>query len=157
VEVGHERVGYEAARQLHRLMDGKALLSEHVLLSPTGLIVRDSTDFFAVDDEVVAAALEFIAKNSHRPIRADDVAQAVATGTRTLQLHFRQHLDRPIATEICRVRFERAKRELSQSKRSMAEIARTVGFGKAVRMSDVFNRKLGMTPSQYRRQQQCDK
>jgi LacI family transcriptional regulator len=156
VDLGYERIGYEAARQLHRLMDGKTPPSEHVLLPPTGLVVRDSTDFFAVNDKVVAAALEFIAKNSHRPIRADDVAKAVATGTRTLQLRFRQYLDRPIATEIRRVRFERAKRELSQSKRSIAEIARRVGFGKAVRMSDVFNRNLGMTPRQYRHQQQCD-
>jgi len=152
VEVGNERIGYEAARQLDRLMDGKRLPSKHLMLPPTGLVVRDSTDFFAVDDEVVAAALEFIAANSHQPIRADDVAQAVATGTRTLQLLFREHLDRPIATEIRRVRIERAKRELTQSKQPMAVIARKVGFGKSVRMSDVFNRELGMTPSEYRRQ-----
>jgi len=63
-------------------------------------------------------------------------------------------LDRPIATEIRRVRIERAKRELTQSNRSLAEIARDVGFGEAMRMYEVFRRELGTTPSDYRKQRQ---
>jgi LacI family transcriptional regulator len=156
VEFGHERVGYEAARLLDRLMDGAAPPSDHLLLPPVGLVVRDSTDFYAVDDEVVAEALAFISSNSHRPIMADDVSKAVATETRTLQLRFRKHLGRPIATEVRRVRIERAKRELAQTKRSLAEISRAVGFGKGARMYRVFMRELGVSPSEYRKQRRQD-
>jgi len=46
-------------------MDGKKPPSNPILLPPQGLVVRESTDFFAVEDELVAAALEFISKNSH--------------------------------------------------------------------------------------------
>jgi LacI family transcriptional regulator len=154
VDVGSERIGYEAARMLHRMMDGEPSPSKHQLLPPQGLIVRASTDFVAVEDEVVAAALEFISANSHRHIGQDDVAKAVATETRTLQNRFRKVLDRPIATEIRRVRIERAKRELSQSKRLLADIARDVGFGPTMRMYEVFRRELGVTPSEYRKQTQ---
>jgi LacI family transcriptional regulator len=115
-------------------------------------VVRESTDFYAVDDELVAESLAFIAANSHRPIKADDVAQAVSTGTRSLQLRFREHLGRPIATEIRRVRIERAKREVTQSKRPLAEIARKVGFGTSLQMYKVFSRELGISPSDYRKQ-----
>jgi LacI family transcriptional regulator len=157
VEVGHERIGYEAARLLDRLMTGKRAaspFSEHLLLPPQGLIVRESTDFFAVDDELIGGALEFIAANSHLKIGPDDVARAVTTETRTLQRRFRKYLDRPIATEIRRVRIERAKRELTQTDRSIASISRDVGFGGPMRMYEVFCRELGVTPSQYRRQRQ---
>ena len=91
----------------------------------------------------------------HR-IGQDDVSRAVDAETRTLQLRFRRVLNRPIATEIRRVRIERAKRELTQSDRRLADIARDVGFGKAIRMCDVFRRELSVTPSEYREQRRLD-
>ena len=156
VEVGYERIGCEAARLLDRLMSGKKPPAEPILLPPQSIIVRESTDFFAVDDPLIAAALQFIAANSHLDIGPDDVARAVTTETRTLQRRFRKYLERPIATEIRRVRIERAKRELTQSTQPLKEIARDAGFGEAMRMYEVFRRELGVTPSQYRRQRQTD-
>jgi len=160
VERGYERIGYEAARLLDRLMHEAAEHPNHrtsseppqILIPPVGLVVRESTDFFAVEDELVAAALVFIAANSHRRISQNDVARAVHAETRTLQSRFRKVLDRPIAATIRQVRVERAKRELVQSDRSLQEIARDAGFGEAMRMYEVFRRELGVTPSQYRRQ-----
>lgn len=154
MEIGYERVGYEAARLLHDLMDGKPAPRRFVLLPPQGLVVRESTDFYAVDNELVAAALSFISANSHRPIGQDDVSKAVGAETRTLQNKFRKYLGRPIVAEIRRVRLERAKRELVQSKRRLSDIARDVGFGAAMRMYDVFCREMGVTPSEYRKQRQ---
>ncbi|MCU0229446.1 MAG: helix-turn-helix domain-containing protein, partial [Bryobacterales bacterium] len=133
---------------------GEAPPTEPILIPPSGLVVRESTDFFAVDDEIMTAALKFIATNCHREIGQDDVARAVASETSTLQRRFRKYLNRPIATEIRRVRIERAKRELAQGTRSMAQIAHDVGFGEAMRMYEVFRRELGITPSQYRRERQ---
>jgi LacI family transcriptional regulator len=152
VELGFERVGYEAARMLDRLMDGDAPPTEPILLPPQSLVVRESTDFFAVEDPVMSAALEFIACNSQRhQIGADDVARAVNIGLRTLQRQFREYLDRPISAEIQRVRIERAKRELAQSKRPIYEIAQDAGFGRSMRMYEAFRRELGVTPREYRK------
>lgn len=154
IEVGFERIGYEAARLLDQLMDGLSPPVGPVWLPPQGLIVRESTDFFAIDDKLIAAALEFIAANCHRSIGPDDVAAAVATGKRTLERHFRKHLERPIAAEIRRARVERAKRELAQTGRSIKDVSRAVGFGPPTRMYEVFLRELGLTPSEYRAQRQ---
>jgi hypothetical protein len=44
----------------------------HILIPPQGLIVRESTDFYSVEDKLVASALAFIAANSHRPISQDE-------------------------------------------------------------------------------------
>lgn len=160
VEPGHERIGYEAARLLDQLMDQRdngaypAAPPEQILLPPIGLVVRESTDFYAIDDPLIAAALAFIADNSHRPINAEDVAQATSVGVRTLQLNFNKTLGRPVSNEIQRVRIERAKRELTQSDRPIQEIALDTGFGRAMRMYNAFIRELGITPSDYRKDRQ---
>ena len=160
VEMGYERVGQEAARLLERLMDEreqgkpprKATSPEHVFVPPRGVVVRESTDFFAVDDTLIADALAFIAANSQRQINANDVAQALNIGLRSLQSRFNEVVGRPISAEIQRGRIERAKRELVDSKRPIKEIAHDVGFGRARRMNEAFRRELGVTPGEYRRQ-----
>jgi LacI family transcriptional regulator len=172
IELGFERIGYEAARLLDRLMDEKEekgkkkrrkkankkpSAPEHILLAPQALVVRESTDFLAVDDKVVSAALQFIAARCHLPIRPGDVAKAVAVEPRTLQRRFRKVLDQPIAAEIRRVRIERAKRELAQTDRSIAMVSREVGFGEPARMYEIFVREVGVTPSQYRKQRQAER
>ncbi|MEX0866260.1 MAG: substrate-binding domain-containing protein, partial [Pirellulales bacterium] len=165
VELGYERLGYEAARLLRGLMQAKrssgergrrsrrksSTAVEHIYLPPRGIVIRESTDFVALQDEMVAAALQFISENAHRAITRDDVAEAVHAETRTLQNHFQRHLGRPIASEIRRVRIERAKRELSDGGRSLAEISEVVGFGPVARLHQVFRREVGMTPGEYRR------
>lgn len=152
LEVGYDRIGYEAARLLDQLMGGGTPPPAPILIPPQGLVVRESTDFLAVDDPTVATALSYIAANSHRSIGPDDVARAVRVETRTLQNRFRKVLDRPIATEIRRLRIERARRELVQSDRSLEEIARDVGFGDAQRLYEVFRREEGVPPGEYRKQ-----
>lgn len=154
VEVGYDRIGYAAAELLDRLMHGQQPPPEPIRLVPHGVVVRESTDFFAVDHAVVAAALAFIAANSHSRIGPDDVAAAVGTETRTLQNYFQHAIQRPIATEIRRVRIERAKRELVQSDRSLTAIARAVGFGTIQRLYEIFRRELGVSPGEYRKQRQ---
>lgn len=160
IEVGYERIGYEAARMLDALLRGKRTEKrratrnrspQHLLLPPQSLIVRESTDFYAVDDELVTRALRFIAANSHRPINVDDVAESLNMHPRSLQRRFSEVVDWPIADEIRRVRIERAKRELTHTHRSLAEIARDVGFGDRMRMYDIFRRELGVTPREYRK------
>jgi LacI family transcriptional regulator len=154
IEIGYDRIGYAAAELLGRLMAGEAAPEEPIWLAPRGLVVRESTDFFAVEHERVAAALAFIAANSHRPIGPDDVARAIGVETRTLQNYFQKTIQRPIATEIRRVRLERAKRELAQSDRSLAAIAHDVGFGTIQRLYEIFRRELGIAPGEYRRERQ---
>lgn len=157
IEFGYENVGYESGKLLQSLMEGDNRPAVPVRVPPQGLVIRESTDFFAAEDELVAAALEFISANSHRHIGQDDVSRAVNAETRALQIRFRKFLDRPIVAEIRRVRIERAKRELAQSKRRLSDIAHDVGFGKAKRMYEVFVRELGVTPTEYRKQRRIEK
>lgn len=156
VEIGYERIGYKAAQLLDQSMNGNTPPNNSILIPPLGLVVRESTDFHAVDDPIIAKALAFIANQSHKPINAHTVANAVNTGLRTLQRHFQVNLGRSISEEIQYVRLERAKRELIQSDRPIKEIAYDAGFGRAMRMYEVFRRELNLTPREYRKQRQLN-
>jgi LacI family transcriptional regulator len=167
IEADFQRVGYRAARLLDQLMEEKAKRRRrkrskaekpkaptHLFLPPKGLVVRESTDFFASDNPEISQALAFIAANSHRPIRVVDVANAVNLETRTLRRRFQKYLGRPVVDEIRRVRIERAKRELAQGDLNLGEIAHATGFLDSHRMYEVFVRELDITPSEYRKQRQ---
>jgi LacI family transcriptional regulator len=172
VEAGYERVGYEAARLLDGLMQeadaaraaGKSRRSRkapatpekpvHVILPPVGIVVRESTDFYASGDDIVSQAQAFIAAQCHTHLDVSDVAEKVCVSPRTLQYRFASELNRSVAQEIRRVRLEKVKRELTSGDRSIHEIARRAGFASDVRLCETFKREVGVSPAQYRKQRQ---
>ena len=109
IDVGFERIGYEAAALLERLMDGRRPPADPVLIQPRGLVLRRSTDLWLVENESVAAALKFIAEHSHERITVADVAEHACAAVRSLERHFRSVLGRTIKDEVTRLRMERAK------------------------------------------------
>lgn len=168
IEIGFERVGYEAARLLERLMDqgmpssgetpsrkrriskGPAAKPEHVILPPIGMVVRESTDFFASHDAMINEAQAYIAQHCHFQLGVQDVADHLCVSTKTLQNRFAAVLKRSVAQEIRRVRIETAKRELTSSERPIREIAIRAGFASNARMCVVFQKEVGVSPTQYR-------
>ncbi|MEQ8786818.1 MAG: substrate-binding domain-containing protein [Pirellulaceae bacterium] len=151
VEVDYEQIGYQAARLLDRMMRGGEPAVRHPFVRPTGIIARDSTDFFAVDDEVVAAAMRFIEQHMREDIAVDDVAAAAGVSRRTLERRFQGSAGRSIAAEIRRLRVLKAKRLLAESDLLVKQIAREAGFRDPIRLNEVFLREEQMTPSEFRR------
>ena len=150
LEPNYQLVGYEAAQLLHRLMAGEPVPQEPVLVSPKGVVARESTDYFAVEDPVVAGALRYISANLTGSLHLADIADHLAVSTRSLQMHFRDALGRGISEEIRRLRLEAAKRLLAEPDQPIGGIATQVGLISTQAMSQVFRRELGMTPSAYR-------
>ncbi len=153
LDMNWERIGYEAAALLDRMMDGEPAPQEPVLLPPAGIVARASTDFFAVEDPLAAKALRFIAENLHTSIDVHDVVKALHTSRSTLQRSFRRHVGVPVSKEIRRLQLEKAKRLLIEPETHEVKwIASQTGFRDATTFCRVFRRELGMTPGQYRAQ-----
>ena len=150
VESNYPRVGYEAAALLDRLMAGEPVPAKPILIPPRSVVARESTDYFAVEDQVVAGALRYIAANLSGSLRLPDIADHLAVSSRSLQMHFKQALGRGISEEIRRLRLEAAKRLLADPDPPIGSIASRVGFGSAVVMNQIFRRELGITPGAYR-------
>lgn len=164
LEVPYKQIGYEAARLLDQLIDAKhdkaknrrarkpeADTPKTILLAPVGIVARRSTDFFAVDDEVVRRALQFMAANFHEPLAVNTIASEVKVSRRTLENRFREMLGRTVASEILRLRLERVKRELIGSDLPIYQIARRVGFGSRRTLNEQFRAKVGCSPREYQR------
>lgn len=151
VDAGFERVGYEAAALLERLMSGGKRPTEPTFVEPKELVLRRSTDLWLVDNETVADALRFIAEHSHEKISVGDVALHACAAVRSLERHFRAVLGRTVKDEITRLRMERAKRLLVEVDEPIKFIARSCGFSGATYFHEAFIKSEGVTPVAYRR------
>lgn len=150
IDLGHERIGYRAAELLDGLIKGQRPPEAPLYIPPTKLIVRQSTDVFAVDDPIVSLALRFISEHSHEAIRVDDVAEHAAVSRRSLERKFQDVIGRSIADEITRLRLERVKRRLIESDDSIQILALESGFVDSTKLCRVFRREMGVSPGEYR-------
>lgn len=146
-----ERIGYEAARMMDGFFAGKPLRESQILLPPTGVVTRQSTDIVAIDDPDLAAAIRFIREHAAEGLAVKHILRHVAISRRSLEHKFRSVLKRSPLEEIGRVRLERAQQLLARTDLSMPEVAARSGFSNAERLSVVFRRMTGMTPSAYRK------
>src|SRR5690606_1416331 len=112
INTARERIGFEAAQLLERLMQGQAVTERVVLVPPRDVIVRRSTDATAVPDERVREALRFISTAATRRIGVTDVADHVAISRRQLERRFSEVVGRSVHEEIRRCQIDRAKQLL---------------------------------------------
>ena len=148
VRMPNESIGFRSAEHLHRVLTGKK--PRKIILPPIGVVTRGSSDLVAVEDRVVSSALKFIHAHLHEPIRVESVLEKVPVSQSVLERRFREVLGRTPLAEIRRLRIERAKLLLADTKLPMTRIAEQCGFNSTVRFSMVFHELAGVTPTGYR-------
>ncbi|MEI6781533.1 MAG: DNA-binding transcriptional regulator [Verrucomicrobiota bacterium] len=153
VDIDWERVGYEGAKLLDQIMDGKRAPRRPILIPPKGVVTRLSTNILAVPDINIARAVRFIWDHYAEVIGTHEVAAAAGLSRRTLERGFRIHLGQSVNNEITQVRIERAKKLLLETNLKAHEVAQVCGFSGIVHFSKAFHRLTGTRPSHYRRQQ----
>ncbi len=146
------RIGFEAASLLQKLMDGHDAPTTPMLFPPVSVVTRQSTDITALEDRDVSAALLFIRKHVTEAIGVEDVVAAVAISRRSLERRFQAALGRSVLGEMRHRRVERAKELLAMTDLAMPAIARASGFGDATRLGIVFRQVTGQPPTEFRRQ-----
>jgi len=153
IDQNMRRVGYEAAMLMIRLLDGETVPLDPVFIPPAGVVERQSTDAFAVDDRRLALALNRIRTDAAAgKISVRDVAHAAGLGRRALQMRFRDQLGRTVQQEIARVRAAHARRLLLTTELPMSQVAAHCGYESAPVFTRAFRRATGTTPLSYRRQ-----
>lgn len=152
VDCNRETMAYEGCRLLDRLMGGQSPPPMPITIAPRGVVVRRSSDIFAVSDPATARALQFIREHYGEPIGVEDVVRASRTSRCGLYRSFRKQVGRSIGEEIDRQRVENAKRLLRQTREKLSAIARLSGFSGPEHFTRTFFRVAGEPPSSYRRQ-----
>lgn len=149
VQLNLEQAGFNAMRRLSAAIAGEES-REDIVVETFDIAERQSSNFMAVDDELVSTALKFIYQHRNDPIGVEDVVRQVPTSRRVLYRRFKKSLGRTIAKEIRIVRINHAARMLLDTNFTIAEICDRLKFDAPQNFTRTFLREKGMTPFKYR-------
>ncbi|XHR27922.1 MAG: XylR family transcriptional regulator [Chthoniobacteraceae bacterium] len=153
VALNAEKAGYEAAELLEAMMRGQKAPPRQILIEPTHVVARQSTEIAATDDRKIADALRFIRHEANRPLGIPDVAEHIGLSRRSLELRFRRALGHTVLTEIRRSQLERVRAFLIETDWPIGKIAQHCGFSNGNYLGKIFRKEFEETPQSFRLRQ----
>ncbi|XPF93354.1 substrate-binding domain-containing protein [Colwellia sp. RE-S-Sl-9] len=152
----HERIGYEGALLLNRIINGEPAPKNVQYIQPTGITIRASSDSLAARDMVIKKALEYLQDNLVKPIGTQDVADNLAISRRNLEHRFKKHLNTTVHKKLLEFRLKTAENLLRNSNEKIEEIAELSGFCHGPHLCRVFKSAYGQPPLSYRKKYQIN-
>src|SRR6266545_727872 len=150
IDVAPQRVGFEAAALLDRLMVGDKPPLGGIVLDLCRVVTRQSTDVLAIDDPELVKAVRFVRARACDGINVEDVLAEVCLSRSVLERRFKQVLGRTPKAEILAVQIERARQLLTETDLPLEAVAQRSGFHSEKYFGDVFYRKMGVRAGAYR-------
>lgn len=151
IALNTEKAGYDAAELLDKLMHGEKMTGQQIIVEPTHIVTRRSTDVLSIQDPDVAAALRFIRNNCRDQITVEDVVDALPISRRVLEKRFRKLLNRSVLEEIRKARTDAAARMLVETEMSISQIAEKLGYTETAHLSRYFHKEKGVSPIAFRK------
>lgn len=152
VALNLQRIGWEGAGILDRLLRGQPPPDKPLIIPPFGVVRRQSTDVIAVHDELVADAVRLIQRRLSEPLQVNDLLKALQISRRTLEVRFRAVLGRTPHDELIRRRIQHVKDLLLNTGWTLKQIANQAGFRHVEHLHHAFRRAVGQTPGAFRQQ-----
>jgi LacI family transcriptional regulator len=152
ISLNVELTGYEAAELLHKFMLRKEKMAgQEIVVHPTHIVTRQSTNTQAIEDREVAQAVRYIREHSREPIQVCDVANNVVVSRRVLETKFRIILGHTILDEIKRVKVDQIARLLLETDLSISQITTTLKYTSTGNLCRYFQGAKGISPLAYRK------
>ena len=152
VAINGVRAGYQAAELLDALMSGeKKMRQQAIIVEPTHIEVRQSTQTFGIADIEVAKAINFIKLHCRELIQVSDVVNVTNYGRRGLEKKFQRLLRRSIHDEIRKARIELIAKMLRETSKTISEIAESVGWLSVNNIARYFKQEKGISLLEYRK------
>lgn len=149
VDPNAERIGYEAASLLHRMVQRRKRVQKPVYIAPRGIVMRQSTNAFAVSNQEMSDILQYVRNHACKGLTVKSLLRRASVSRGTLYRWFFECLDRSPAAEIARVRVNRVK-ELLSTNMTLEDISAQCGFTHVETMYRLFKRITGQSPGAYR-------
>ncbi len=96
--------------------------------------------------------VQFISRHTNEPIRVDNVAEHIGRSRSYTSKKFKEELGFNLSAFIMRCKLEEAKSLLTYSDKTLSEISNYLCFSSQAYFQNVFKKKYGLTPMQYRNQ-----
>lgn len=152
IEIPWETIGYETALLMEKYLENPdSVPNTPLLVSPTRVVPRRSSDFLSVSNPTLARALEYIHEHACNGIRVVDVVDNIHVSRRSLEREFRSVLGRSMHDEIIHTRIDRAKELLGRADLSIDQISEYCGFGRNERFTVNFRSWEQCTPRDFRK------
>ena len=113
---------------------------------------RDTRSGETISDHKVDQIRDFIMSDLTRNLSLDDLAGVAGVSPFHFARAFKQATGLSPLQYVLEQRLSSAREALATSKSSLADIAYDVGFSSQAHMTDVFKKRLGVTPGRYRKQ-----
>lgn len=150
VEQGAREIGYQAAKLLHKLLNGQKAPSTPILIPPITVHTRNSTDYRSLSDPLVIQAMHYIRHRACHGIKVEQVLDHLEISRSNLEQRFKNEMDRTIHQVIHEEKIARAKNLLEQTDISIQEIADICGYPSVQYFYSVFKKEFEMTPKEFR-------
>jgi LacI family transcriptional regulator len=152
IELDSEKSGYEAARLMEQMIEDKVCYGPDIVVKPTQVITRHSTDIFASKDKYIVSALKYIHGNLDKNLKVDQVLKEVPLSRRSLEKRFIMTTGYPVYEYIYNQRIEKFTQKLLETDMTIFEIALDLGLSDSKNIARQFKQIKGMTPMEYRKQ-----
>ena len=151
IELDTEKGGYEAARLMEKMVNSKVLSAPDIIVKPTQVVTRQSTDVFASKDKYVVNALKYIHGNLDKNLKVDQVLREVPLSRRSLEKRFMLTTGYPVYEYIYNQRIEKFTQKLLETDMTIFEIALDLGLSDSKNIARQFKQIKGVTPMEYRK------
>ncbi len=154
IDSDQEGLGRQAAQLLREMLDNPSYQPNDTIIRhpPKDVVVRKSTDCYAVRNPLVSEALHWIQNNFHTGIQAVDVADAMGVTQQGLQKAFSANYSRSPGQEIRYQRIQTVAHLLNSTNARLEDIAENCGFTSVDTLISNFRREFSTTPGKYRKQ-----
>jgi len=127
-----------------------ARIAEILLLQAVRSVLSDGREWRRLYDPQVGKVLRLMRDRPHVEWTVEKLARAVSASRTAFADRFREATGMPPIRYLTRLRIASAGRDLRTSSRTLADIARRVGYGSEVALSKAFRREMGVAPRAYR-------
>lgn len=152
-----EKCGYDAARLMHHMIENRGGSYDDIVVRPTQVNSRVSTDIFASADKYIVDALRYIHENLDKNLKVDQVLKEVPMSRRSLEKRFVMTTGYPVYEYIYNKRIERFTQKLLETDMTIFEIALDLGLSDSKNIARQFKQIKGLTPVAYRKKYMLQK
>lgn len=158
---GCKSMGHKAAKMLHNLLEKKSaqmnqeppckvVKHARVLVPPTQVYERQSTDFQALKDPYVIQAMHYIRQHACRGIKVEQVLSYVGISRSNMEARFKEERGHSIHQELHESKLNRAGNLLVSTELPILEIADLCGYPSLQYMYTIFKKTYNKTPKEFR-------
>ncbi len=148
------RIGYTGAALLDRLMNGGKPPSAPILVKPSGVTERASTDTLAISSDTVRKVRDIFMSAMANPPSTAQLAERLGISRAILDRAFSDDIGLSPSKMLMRLRLDEAKRLMSSTDLTFAEISDRLGYCNAAYFTNIFRDSEGVTPREWRKRQQ---